>query len=123
MSGFKFWETSQVSIDMHLKGNFLGCMRSNCKFSIFYLFILALFTKNHTSNVQCPIDFSRNKCTGGQTVPSLMSPCLPQWVVLSERETLFRAALDTTLKMRCNTNIYYILHQVQCQLFSLAEQK
>jgi len=62
-----------------------------------------------------------NKCTGGHTVPSVMSPCLPQWVVLSERETLFRTALDTTLT-NTNAKIHYILHEVQCRLFSLANK-
>lgn len=86
---------------MHLKGNFFGCMRSNCI--------------SHTSNVQRPIDCSRNKYRQlDETVPSVMSPCLPQWVVLSERETLFRSALDTALKIEMQ-NIYVILHEVQCQ--------
>lgn len=99
MSGFKVCKSLA---DMHLKGNFFGCMRSNCKFNIFYLFILALFIISHTSNVQRPIDCIERSAVEDrqldETVPSVMSPCLPQWVVLSERETLFRSALDTALK-------------------------
>lgn len=51
-----------------------------------------------------------------KTVPSVMSPCLPQQVVLSERETLFRSALDTALKNEMQYKHKYLCYSpCQCR--------